>query len=401
MKNVIVELKEKAHKLIIDARKVAEKATTEGRAMNAEENAKFDAMFADASALKADAERMEKTMTLETGLKLEAGKRPDEAPEGRKDTREAEHRAAFLRYLVNNDDKALRSLSMDTVGEGGYLVPEVIEKKIMTGINNNLFMRQICTVLPPVIGAISLGLPYMSADATDGEWTTEILGATQDDTLAIGKRSLQPKFLVKRILASMKLLQHSPLAEQFIIDRIAYKMAVPQENKFLNGGGTTEPLGVFTASNDGIPVARDVSAQNEATAFTAEGLKNAKYAVAAQYRRNASWVMHRDAVKMAAKLTDGQGRYLWADSLKAGEPDMLMGHPVYESEYAPSTFTSGLYVAVFGDFKTGYQIVDGLGMSVQRLNELYAATNQIGFIPRMYTDGMPVLSSAFARVKLG
>jgi len=40
-------------------------------------------------------------------------------------------------------------------------------------------------------------------------------------------------------------------------------------------------------------------------------------------------------------------------------------------------------------------------MRIQRLNELYAATNQVGFISRLESDGMPVLEEAFARVKLG
>jgi HK97 family phage major capsid protein len=40
------------------------------------------------------------------------------------------------------------------------------------------------------------------------------------------------------------------------------------------------------------------------------------------------------------------------------------------------------------------------GMQVQRLNELYAETNQVGFIGRLETDGAPVLEEAFVRVKL-
>jgi HK97 family phage major capsid protein len=303
-----------------------------------------------------------------------------------------------MHYLRTKDDSQLRALSMDTVGEGGYLVPEVISDQILTGLNNLMFMRQICDVLPPVIGAKSLGLPYMSADATDGEWTTEILGATADDTLAIGKRSLTPNLLVKLVKASMKLLEHSPKAEKFLIDRIIYKMAVPQENKFQNGDGSGEPLGVFYAS--GINTDRDMATDNVATAFTADGLINCKYNVAAQYRKNARWLMHRSAVKMASKLKDGESRYIWQPSLVAGQPDTLLGHPIHESEYAPSTFTANLYVGIFGDFKF-YQIVDGLGMTIQRLNELYAATNQVGFIPRAYADGMPVLPAAFSRVKLG
>jgi HK97 family phage major capsid protein len=69
------------------------------------------------------------------------------------------------------------------------------------------------------------------------------------------------------------------------------------------------------------------------------------------------------------------------------------------SEYAPNTFTTGLYVGLIGDWSQ-YWIVDALDLTIQRLVELYAETNQTGFIGRMETDGAPVLAEAFARVKL-
>jgi HK97 family phage major capsid protein len=74
--------------------------------------------------------------------------------------------------------------------------------------------------------------------------------------------------------------------------------------------------------------------------------------------------------------------------------------PVNMSEYAPSTMTSALYVGILGDFSQ-YWIADALDMQIQRLVELYAETNQTGFIGRMESDGMPVLEEAFVRVKLG
>jgi len=47
-----------------------------------------------------------------------------------------------------------------------------------------------------------------------------------------------------------------------------------------------------------------------------------------------------------------------------------------------------------------YVSADALDMIVQRLVELYAETNQTGFIGRAECDGMPTLAEAFARVKL-
>jgi HK97 family phage major capsid protein len=118
-----------------------------------------------------------------------------------------------------------------------------------------------------------------------------------------------------------------------------------------------------------------------------------------QHRRAAKWIFHRDGVKMISKLKDGNGQYLWQPGLRAGDPDTILGLSVYESEYVPNTFTSGLYVGMLADFKW-YYIADALDIEIQRLEEIKAETNQIEFIGRLKNDAMPVLEEAFVRVTL-
>jgi HK97 family phage major capsid protein len=121
-----------------------------------------------------------------------------------------------------------------------------------------------------------------------------------------------------------------------------------------------------------------------------------------QWMRSGSlrWVFHRDIVKMIRKLKDGDGQYIWSPGLVADTTDTLLGIPVVQSEYAPSTITSGAYVGIVGDFSY-YWIADNMSMDIQRLVELGALTNQDYFIGRMKLDGMPVLEKAFIRVTLG
>ena len=125
-----------------------------------------------------------------------------------------------------------------------------------------------------------------------------------------------------------------------------------------------------------------------------------RYSVKQQYRRNAVWLMHRDMFKMLAKIKDADGQYIWQPSVALNTPDTLLGHPAYESEFAPNTFAAEKYVAVYGDFKSGYWICDADGMNIQVLDQLYATTNQIGYLFDYFGDGAPVLGEAFARVKL-
>jgi HK97 family phage major capsid protein len=106
-------------------------------------------------------------------------------------------------------------------------------------------------------------------------------------------------------------------------------------------------------------------------------------------------------VKVIAKIKNAvNGDYIWRESVRAGEPDRLLNLPIFMSEYAPNTMTTGLYVGILGDFSF-YHIADSLDMEFQRLIELYSETNQIGFHAGLETDAMPVLEEAFVRVKLG
>jgi HK97 family phage major capsid protein len=293
-----------------------------------------------------------------------------------------------------------RALQAGTGAEGGYLVaPMQTAAGLIIALTNQLFIRQLATVVT-VPTAASLGIVSLDTDPDDADWTSEIATGSEDSGTQFGKRQMTPHPLAKRIKISNKLLRMAAGVEQLIVGRLAYKFAVAEEKAFLTGSGAGRPLGLFTASADGVPTTRDVSTGMTSSAVTSAGVINVKYAVRAGYRRNAGWLFHRDAIKQIALLTDTTNVPLWLPSIRQSEPDTLLGHPIYESEYVPNTFTSGLYVGLFGDFSQ-YQIADALDMQFQRLNELYAETNQTGIIGRKETDGQPVLSEAFARVKLG
>ena len=144
----------------------------------------------------------------------------------------------------------------------------------------------------------------------------------------------------------------------------------------MTGSGTNEPLGIFTASEDGISTGRDISTGNTSTEITFDGLLEAKYSIKTQYQPMLKWIFHRDAVKMLAKIKDSDGQYIWQQSVVEGTPDRLLNIPVLMSEYAPNTFTAGKYVGMLGDF-SNYWIVDGMEMEMSVLTELYALSNQI------------------------
>lgn len=393
----IREMMEKRAALVAEARKLLDAAEGEKRELNAEERTQYDKIFEEARTLGDKIQREQELREEERRL-AEAGRLE---PEGKKENPEERKLQAFRSFLINGNAAEYKALANDSDATGGYLhAAEQFVARLIKGLDDRVFVRQYATVLP-VTGSDTLGVPVLTADPADPTWTTEIAPPSEDSTMAFGRRSLQPEQLSKLIKISMKLLRTSALPiENLVADRLAYKFAIAQENAFLNGDGDGEPLGIFTVDPNGINIDRDVSTGNSATALTADGLINAKFALKAQYRNGCRWIFHRDAVKMISKLKDGEGQYLWRPGMLMNEPDMLLGHPVDESEYVPNTFTEGLYVGALCNW-SNYWIAELQGVELQRLVELYAGTSQIGFIGRMYADGAPVLAESFVRVKLG
>jgi len=444
----VKELYEERADLIAESRKLIDTAESEKRDLSDEETRKFDEMSADIDVYSeaidkknGDEERrsrLDRWSNLDGGDRREErrqpgndGSRSDGKPfkiewrdnlfggerrtvEFRKDDprpsfaalyerAQPEYEQAFRSLLTKSPhhlgETERRALQADSQTDGGYLVPTQFVARLIKFVDDMLFIRQFGTVFPLATGD-SVGFPSLDTDPADFDWTTELQTGSEDSTMAFGKRELAPHPLAKRIKVSNKLLRVAALnPEDLVLQRLGYKMAVTEEKAFLTGTGNQQPLGLFTASNDGISTSRDVSTGNTTTTIKADGLIEAKYSLKGQYHMRARWIFHRDAIKQIAKLKDGEGQYLWQPGLQAGQPDRLLNMPLSMSEFAPNTFTTGLYVGLLGDL-SHYWIADSLQMSMQRLVELYAETNQVGFIGRKETDAMPVLEEAFARVTL-
>lgn len=393
----IMELRNKRATLVAEARGVLDAAEAEKRELGAEERAKYDTIIADVAKLKDQITREENQLALENemrGFEAKPGAPAPEAPEQRT-------AKAFRNWLVTGNAAEYRSLQSDIDAAGGYLsAPEQYMAQILKTLDDLVFVRQHARLIP-LTHSDNIGVPTLT-DPSDPTWTTEIAQVDRDNKMAFGKRNLRPEQLSKEILVSMKLLETAAIpADTLVQERLAHRFAITLEYAFLNGTGTGQPLGVFTASDNGVPTSRDFSIGNTATAITGDGLLGAKYGLKQQYRSRNSvrWCFHRDVVREIAKLKDNDGRYLWMPGLVAGQPDTLLNIPIDESEYAPAAMTPGSYVGILADWSF-YWIAELHGLEIQRLVELYAATSQIGFIGRGYWDGQPVMPEAFARVTL-
>lgn len=319
---------------------------------------------------------------------------------------------AFCKYLRHGDkglaglgESELSALQSDDSESAGYLVgSQQFASGLLQTLDDMVFIRRLARVYQ-VPEADDLGIRARTAKASTFAWSSELTVSDADTSLKFGKRSLHPKHLTGQIEVSRDLLRRSTMGVDGIVrGEGARDAGEVQEQAFLTGSGAGQPLGVFTASSNGISTARD-KATGSATGFTADGLVAAKYMLKQGYRNGGSrsgarWMFHRDGISKISQLKDGENHYMLqpARGLTGDEWDTLLGYPVDESEFAPNTYTDGLYSGILGNWSY-YAIADALDMEVQVLLELLARQNLVAYIFRLKTDGMPVLEEAFVRLK--
>ena len=269
--------------------------------------------------------------------------------------------------------------------EGGYLVPDEYERTLVEALEEENIFRSIAKIINTASG--DRKIPMVATKGT-ASWIDEE-GAYLESDDSFGMISIGAYKLGTMIKVSEELLNDSVFKlEDYIAKEFARRIGNKEEEAFFTGDGAGKPIGVL-ADNGGAQIG--VTAAS-ASAVTADELMDLFYSLNAPYRRSAVWTMNDATIKGIRKLKDNNGQYLWQPSLVAGTPDTLLGRPIKTSAYMPTMATAAKAVA-FGDFKY-YWIADRQGRSFKRLNELYAANGQVGFLGSQRVDGKLILPEA-------
>jgi HK97 family phage major capsid protein len=163
---------------------------------------------------------------------------------------------------------------------------------------------------------------------------------------------------------------------------------VLEETAFAVGDGSGKPLGVTTSGNG---VATVTAATGSSTGFKLLDVNAAWAALPDGYKPNASWVMSPSAFRSLAVLVDTAGG-LALPSLHAAEPT-LFSRPVYQSADLPAAAANARSVVV-GDFSLGYLVRRVRGVAVQRQDEMFSNTGQLGFRAMERVDGRVIVADA-------
>lgn len=389
----ILELREKRAKAWEAAKAFLDSHRNEKGVLSAEDDASYSRMEQEITDLGKEISRLERQEAFEKELSQPVNMpltgRPAAGSLGKEKTGRAsdEYRQNFWNMMRSKTPmpQVVNALQIGTDSEGGYLVPDEYERTLVEALEEENVFRQLAKVIRTSSG--DRKIPVVATKGT-ASWIDEE-GAYLESDDSFGQVSIGAYKVGTMIKVSEELLNDSVFdLEAYISREFARRIGAKEEEAFFTGDGSGKPLGVLAAAGG---AETGVTAAS-ATAITADELIDLFYSLKAPYRRNAVWVLNDSTIKAIRKLKDNQGQYLWQPSLTAGAPDLLLGKPVRTSAYMPAIAADAKTVA-FGDFSY-YWIADRQGRSFKRLNELYAATGQVGFLASQRVDGKLVLPEA-------
>lgn len=393
----VLELREKRAKAWEAAKAFLESKRGADGMMSAEDTASYDKMEADVVNLGKEIDRLERQAAIDAELNKPTSTPITNKPNGNPNGEEKRGRASdkYRNTFWNamrrkNFYDVENALQVGTDSEGGYLVPDEFENTLVEALEEENFFRSIATVIQTSSG--DRKIPVVASKGT-ANWIDEE-GAFPESDDAFGQVSISAYKVATMLKISDELLNDSAFnLEAYISKEFGRRIGSKEEEAFFTGDGKGKPTGIFNATGG----AADGTTTTTAN-ITFDDVMDLFYSVKSPYRKKAVWVLNDTTVKALRKLKDNNGNYIWQPSVQAGQPDMILNRPYHTSSYVPE-LAAGAKVMAFGDFSY-YWIADRQGRSFKRLNELFAATGQVGFLASQRVDGKLILSEAVKTLKM-
>lgn len=382
----ILELREARNKAWEGAKAFVESKRDKDGLLSKEDAETYNAMEEKIKNYSKEIERMEEMENMENELNKPVNspivtkplKADNEVKTGRASN---EYKEAMLNALRSNFRQVSNVLQEGVDADGGYLVPDEYDTRLIQKLEDNNVVRALATKIK-----------------TSGEHKINIASTTpaaawieEGGTLTFGDAKFEQKILDAHKLhvavkVTEELLYDNAFGlENFLIDSFGKAIGNAEENAFLNGTGNGQPTGIFATTGGGTYITTEAT-EGDAIIELVYSLKRA-------YRKNAAFILNDKMIAKIRTYKDHNGAYMWQPSLIAGEPDKLLGYPVYTSQYAPEDSIA------FGDFSY-YNIGDRGARSFKQLTELFAGNGMIGYVAKERVDGILVLPEAVQILKI-
>ena len=395
--NQILALREKRANLWNEAKAFLDSHRSEDGMVSAEDNITYEKMEADVVALGKEIERLERQAAIDREMdqptaaplvSTPAIRTPEEKPGRASD----EYKKAFWNQMRGRSTYEIRNaLQVGELTEGGYTVPDEFEHQLIEGLEDENIMRGLVHTIRT--GSGEHKIPIVASHGT-GSWVEEE-GVIPESDDAFSQISLSAHKFATMIRISRELLNDSAFdLAAYIAHEFVRRAGAAEEQAILTGDGSHKPIGLLhetLGAETGVTTA-------STTAITADELIDMQHSLKSGYRRKAVWIMNDATISAIRKLKDGQGQYIWQPGIKEGAPDMLFNQKVLMSTYMPLIAT-GNKVILYGDFSY-YWLAEREGRTLERLNELYAVTDQVGFKMTERLDGRLILPEAVKCLKM-
>ena len=368
---------------IKDVEQVAQELQQKFDDFKAKNDKRVDAIEQEKGKLAGQVETLNGKLSELENLKSDLEKELKRPAGGAQNKLTTEHKEAFVGFLRKGREDGLRdlerkALQVGTDEDGGYAVPEALDRNILTLLKDEVVMRQEATVI--TVG----GSDYkklVNLGGTASGWVGETDARSQTATSKLG--------LIEPFMGE---IYGNPQATQKMLD-----------DAFFTGDGTKKPKGFLAyESTDETDKVRAFGklqhiVSGDATAVTADAIIKLIYTLRKAHRTGAKFMMNNNSLFAIRLLKDTEGNYLWRPGLELGQPSSLAGYGIAENEQMPDIAADAKAIA-FGNFKRGYTIVDRIGTRI--LRDPYTNKPFVGFYTTKRTGGMLVDSQAIKLLKI-
>lgn len=380
----VQELIEKRAKVWETAKNFVDTHEDKNGNLSAEDKETYSRMEAEIEELTNSIERQQRAERREQELSKPVnspitGKPYKDEPQGEVKTGRAsdEYKKAMLTALRSNFRQVSNVLQEGVDADGGYLVPEEYDHRLIDVLTEENIMRGIATKIT-TSGEHKINI---AATKPAAAWIEEG-GALSFGDATFDQKILDAHKLHVAIKITEELLYDSAFGlENYIITEFGKALANAEEDAFLNGDGVGKPTGIFDKTKGGESIGTLTAA------LKSDDILDLIYKLKRPYRKNASFIMNDATLAQIRKLKDNNGQYLWQPSYQANEPDKILGYNIRTSAFAPTD------AIAFGDYKY-YNIGDRGSRSFKQLNELFAGNGMIGYVAKERVDGLLILPEA-------
>jgi HK97 family phage major capsid protein len=271
-------------------------------------------------------------------------------------------------FYIFNDAK---SMVTGNNPDGGYLVrPDQRTDVSVTRIFESSPMRAVSNII--TTGTNEVEIPIDDNEGVSGGWVGEVQSRADTGTPQVGILKIAVHEQFAQPLVTQKMLDDAFVnIEAWLARKTDDKLTRDENTAFVSGDGANKPKGflsyaAWAAAGTYERNKLEQIASGTSGAITADGLRKLQGALLEAYQPSAVFMMKRDSFTDVSLLKDGAGRYLLNERTLADGVDIrLLGKPLFFADDMQAVAGDALAVA-YGDFGSGYTIVDRMGLRVLR-----------------------------------